>query len=244
LKAKLLAIAAALILTKQASRAETPARFDGAELRESVITRLPAECLDITGKITVRRRHGIVIRELGFAVYLDLGGNPPLARYTLFDRLGNALERLAIKRPEGKETSYEYSAGSDLSPAALPDLGRPVQDTDINWIDLTLSFLWWKDWSIRGTETIMGRKCFVVEVPAGDSGADYSRAVLWIDAEMHMLLQAEGYDRAGKIARRIWVRSLKKIGDRWMIKDMEAQGAPAVHRTRIRIEEVTAGAES
>jgi len=63
---------------------------------------------------------------------------------------------------------------------------------------------------------------------------------MWIDANLYMLLQAEGYDETGDAIRRLWVRSFKKINDRWMIKEMEIQAEPAYHRTKLRIEAVNA----
>ena len=68
----------------------------------------------------------------------------------------------------------------------------------------------------------------------------YSRVRLWIGKKAHMMLQAEGYDADDEIVRRLWVRSCKKVDDRWIIKDMEIQRYPVIHRTKLRVNEVKA----
>ncbi len=66
----------------------------------------------------------------------------------------------------------------------------------------------------------------------------YARVRLWISKKARMMLQAEGYDADDKLLRKLWVRSCKKIDDQWMIKDMEIQSYPVVHRTKLRVTEV------
>jgi hypothetical protein len=61
---------------------------------------------------------------------------------------------------------------------------------------------------------------------------------LWIEEKIRVLLQAEGYDAQGEAVRRLWVQSCKKINDRWMIKDMEIQQYPEIHRTRLTVRDV------
>ena len=52
-----------------------------------------------------------------------------------------------------------------------------------------------------------------------------------------MFLKAEGLDANGKQVRILWVKSFKKIHDRWMLKDMEIQSSP-LHRTKLVVREV------
>jgi len=50
------------------------------------------------------------------------------------------------------------------------------------------------------------------------------------------VLQAEGYDVRGELVRRLFMKSFKKIEDRWMVKDMDIQCFPSEHRTNLRVE--------
>ena len=212
----------------------------------------------VSGDLRVRKRRGAVLREVKFEMLAKWGSNPAVATYTILDPFGVKLERLTVSRVEGYGTRVEYAAGSPLSASDPPDLFESVQGTDVSWMDLTLAFLWWEGGSIVGSDEIKGRRCYVVEVPApvyreageGDrrpssaAGRRYSRALLWIDKELRTLLQAEGYDCDGKLVRRLWVKSFKKINDRWVIKDMEVQGSAPAHRTKLRIRGVRANTES
>ena len=70
------------------------------------------------------------------------------------------------------------------------------------------------------------------------AGRQYERVLLWIDEKLRVVLQAEGYDSGGKLVRRFWINSFKKIDDKWMLKDMEVESFPSTHRTRLRVREV------
>lgn len=226
----------------------TSGSLSAGQLLEDVRAQLPRESLVISGDLIVRKRKGIVTRTLTFDMSLNLGSQPETLRCIIRDAFGKELEQLTVTHRTGQEPCFGYAAGSPFSPSDLPSLFDCVQGTDISWTDLTLSFLWWRGGTTVGTETIRGRSCLVVEVPtpAGEStpeagtqaGRQYKRVLLWIDEKLHVVLRAEGYDSDGKLVRRFWINSFKKIDGKWMIKDMEVESFPSTHRTRLRIREV------
>jgi hypothetical protein len=128
----------------------------------------------------------------------------------------------------------------------MPLLFSRIQESDITWADLTLSFLWWRTASMAGEETVRGYSCYIVDVVPPESvsttntntGMPYASVRLWIEKKNRVMLQAEGRAKDGTPVRTMWVKSVKKINERWMIKDMEIQGYPDVHRTRLHIEDV------
>ena len=207
---------------------------------ETVVAQLPREPLRVSGELTVRHRRGVVVRTVGFEMFLHWGAEPSTARYTVRDALGADLERLTVTRTAGGEAGLEYAAGAALTPAPLPDLYASVQATDISWVDLSLAFLWWPDATMVGTGEVRGRECLIVTVrpPPGEDAAVYDHVRLWIDRKLFMLLQVEAFDAEGMQLRRLWVKSLKKMGEQWMIKDLEVESAPVVQRTRLRVPEV------
>lgn len=210
------------------------------QLLDDVIFRLPREPLLIEGDLNVRKRHGIEVGALNFEMYLNWRDEPTLARYTIRDEFGSDLEKMIVRRVKDQAPVFTYLSGSPLAEAPLPDLYKPIRETDVSWMDLTLSFLWWKGGVVTGSEEIRGRNCYIVNIPAPASERDgqYSRVVLWIDKKLRMLLQAEGYDSEDGLLRKLWIKSFKKIEDRWMIKDMEIESYPLVHRTKLRVREV------
>ena len=213
---------------------------DADRILAGVVARLPAETLLIDGTLTVRRPRGVPVNELGFQLRADWGGTPSSVTYTIYDGMGDERERLSVSRSSDGIPRFEYATGTPSVSAPCPDLYGPIQGSDVSWMDLTLSFLWWRGGRLAGEEPIRGRACYVVDVPApGVEAAPYRRARLWIDRELLMLLQAEAFDAQDRPVRRLWVKSFKKINDRWMIKDMEVQSYPAVHRTKVRIYNVS-----
>jgi hypothetical protein len=221
------------------------------QLVDDMLARLPAEPLTITGDIILRKRHGVVLRELKFQMILNWGDRPATARYVIMDAFGAKLEELLVSRENGQLPQFNYSAADSSRNSQSPDLSVAIQDTDISWLDLTLSFLWWKAESIVGKEEIRGRPCYIVEVrpplssnrnakaPSADAAqvGQYAKAHLWLDEKLHMLLQAQGFDSEGKIVRSLWIKSFKRINDRWMIKDMEIQSSE-LHRTKLLIHDM------
>ncbi|MGQ9661722.1 MAG: outer membrane lipoprotein-sorting protein [Kiritimatiellia bacterium] len=231
--------------------AELPIGASARPLLDAVLANLPREPLMIRGDAIVRRQKGLVVTQFAFEMLLQWGAEPVEARYTLFDPLGRTLEQLTISRPRGQSPRFVYARGDPLVPADLPDLYSAVQGSDFSWMDLSLSFLWWPEGTVIGKEEVRGRECYLVELnnPEDSSAGSnqeqarvvrpgYVRVVLWVDCQFAMLLQAEGYDAAGKPVRCLWVKSLKKVEERWMVKDMEVQQFPPVHRTRLYVRDV------
>jgi len=209
------------------------------QLLDDVVTGLPLDSLIITGSLVVRKQRGVVIGDYLFEMLVEWGGRPPWARYVIKDDDGRILEQLKVIHSSGSVSDIEYSRGEPSRSAQLTNLTQLIQNTDISWMDLTLSFLWWRGGKITGEEEIKGFDCYIVDVPR-PSGVEceYAYVRLWIEKKIRVLLQAEGYDSEGDIIRRLWIKSCKKIDDRWMIKDMEIQGNPAEHRTKLRVKAV------
>ena len=209
------------------------------ELLAQVTARLPGAPLLVNGNLIVRKWRGTVVSELGFEMFLHWGSRPALARYTVCDAFGRDLKELTVTRTPNAPAVFRYRAGDPLVASALPDLYEPIGGSDVCWHDLALSFLWWPGATMVRKDEVRGRSCYVVKVP-GPPGGRYSSVLVWVDRKVRMVLQAEAYDGSGRLQRRLWVKSLKKVDDRWMIKDMEIQGFPRVHRTKLRVRQVTA----
>lgn len=221
---------------------------DGISILESVVAGLPAERLDISGDLLVRKKRGVEVRELKFDMMLDWGAVPPEARYTILDGFGSALEQFSVARPNDVEPVIHFATGPDLTPTNAPPAFSSVLDTDFTWTDLALSFLWWDGGKRVGEESVKGRDCYMIDVPVPadirSQDPRYDHVRLWIDKEIRMLLMAEGRGADEEPLRRMWVRSFKKVNQRWMIKDMEIQSYPTDQRTKLTIREVKEAARS
>ena len=240
--------AACLILIASSLFSEAALDPDDPEadsILDAVVARLPQTPLDIHGKLTVRRPRGIPVQELGFDMTLRWGQTPSTATYTIRDAFDTVLEQMTFVRDAEAAVQVAYAAGDPPRETTAPNLASAIQKTDLSWVDISLAFLWWRHAVLVGQESIRGRACFVIDAPAPAAATPalstdktYAAVRLWIDRELLMLLQAESYDASAALQRRLWVKSFKKIDERWMIKDMEIQSFPVVHRTKLRIQEV------
>ena len=170
---------------------------------------------------------------------LDWKADVPTARYTIRDAFGASLQHLAITWNTPTQPEYRFLEGSPLRAAPMPVLSDSILDTDLTWIDLSLSFLWWEGGVERGEEPVRGRDCRVIDVPApDDAGAHIDGVRLWIDSKAGIVLRAEGFDSAGELARRMDVKSFKKINGRWVIKDIDFQRFPEKTKTTLLVNAV------
>lgn len=204
-----------------------------------VIAALPDIPLVVRGEVQQRDARGRIATTYPVEMVLDWKAEIPTARYTIRDAFGAPLQHLAITWPGDAAPVYQYFEGSPLRSAPLPPLHTAIQGTDITWIDLSLSFLWWPGGIEQGEASVRGRDCTIVDVPAPqDQDRDVNGMRLWIDNHAGMVLRAESYRADGSLIRRMDIKSFKKINGRWVIKDLDFEGFPAKSRTSLRVRHV------
>lgn len=204
---------------------------------DTIISQLPSEKVVLKGSINVRKMRGVVVKELGYEMVSEWGGKPPEVSFVIKDAFGGILEQMKMIRAESGPV-FEYRLADSATNTPLPLMSAGIQGSDISWTDLTLSFLWWTNGTITGTEDVIERPCHVIDIkaPEGEKG-QYSKVRLWVEKQAFLLLKADGYDARGETLRTLWVKSFKKIGDRWMLKDMEIQSYPSNHRTKLSVDD-------
>lgn len=211
---------------------------DARTLLNNVILALPDIPLRVTGDLSAKARGGSPDIRKGVEMLLDWQADPPTARYTLRDAFGGPLSHLAITWAQPRTPEYRYFEGYPMRAAPLPDLVAPIPGTDISWMDLSLSFLWWPNAQTVGREEVRGQACWVVDIPAPDAFAGCAGVRLWISPRINIMLKAEAYDLQNKPMRRFDVKSFKRINNRWVIKDIELTSLPARTRTVLRVRNV------
>jgi hypothetical protein len=211
-----------------------------ATLLDPVIAALPDIPLVIQGDLQRLDERGRVEQTFRVEMVLDWKAEIATARYTIRDAFGAPLEYLAITWNDPARPDYTYLAGDPLRSAPLPPLHQAIQDTDVTWLDLSLSFLWWPGGKKTGEEKVRGRLCDIIELPAPAGEAErFDHMRLWVDGKIGIVLRAEGYGREGERLRRMDVKSFKKIDGRWVIKDLEFMRYPEKTKTLLRVRDVT-----
>jgi len=201
------------------------------ELMGNLLARLPSKPISLSGELVTTPAEGEKTR-LTLSIQFRY---PREATYTIGDAFGKPLEQMTVLRDNGR-VSYLYLAGDPIKGAPAPSLDKPIQNTALSWMDLTLGFLWWNGGRIIGQTENRGQPCYVLDRHAPGNGMDpYSSVRLLVDTRVSMLLEATGYDKLANPFRRLSVKSFKKINHDWMIKDLEIENLATHAITLLRV---------
>jgi len=135
--------------------------------------------------------------------------NPPEA---LVLRLGERGSRLEEVTKSGEERVTQSQ------------LDKKVRGTDITYEDIALKFLYWPKATLQGEQTLLTRRCWKLLLqPAAPGDSQYGGVMLWVEKESGAFLQADAYDRAGKLAKRFKVIAPQRINGEWILKKMRIE---------------------
>lgn len=204
---------------------------------------IPQEPTLLKGTLTVRKLRGIVLLQHSYNLLMDWGATIPNAEVLLLDKRGTAVvERVVMTRPVGMPAQLQRYEGAEQHPTEAPSYAARIRGTDMTWMDLTLDFLWWPDARFDDTprgESRNGRDCdIIVAVPPWPIPG-CSAVRIWVDRQLRCLMQVEQLDPQGNPARKMWVQRVKKMDNRWMIRDMEVETINSGHRTRLSVEDAS-----
>jgi len=192
----------------------------------------------MTGTLTMRRVYGVEIKRFKYAVAIHWGALRPRAVYEIFDTSDTLLETVvAVRDAEGALTLTRF-LGAEKTPAAPPAINETVRGTDITWLDITLDFVWWRNPVITGEGKVKGRLCDILEVEPAEPLERCKKVRLWIDREQKLVMQAIQIDENDRDVRRMWIRAIQKINQRWVLKDIEVETLGKGHRTRLNVDDV------
>ncbi len=127
----------------------------------------------------------------------------------------------------GTAPRYELASivGTAPNPAGLGQADLPLAGSDVWVSDLAMEFLHWPEQKLLRDEPSGGRMCHVLEsTNPGTNG--YGRVISWVDMKYSALLNAEAFDRAGKLVKRFSTGSFKKITradgqEAWFLQDVK-----------------------
>ena len=204
------------------------------DLMSTVRKNMPMDEVDVTARLRTRNRQGDVrnVQELDFI--LRLGQQPAEARYVLRSRFGDFKQGIRIQLDEDSGIPrVEQQTEEDGAFVAVTNQYASIEDTEINWLDVSFGFLWWPGGEIVGRDTKLGRNCLVVDLPSPDPIAPYAGVRLWIDPEIHAVLEIEAYGQEDNRLKRLRVKSLRKREDKWFLKELEVLNVENYRRTHI-----------
>jgi outer membrane lipoprotein-sorting protein len=167
------------------------------------------------GNRTVRVRSWIQGTEKSFSEYLD----PPRERGTKMLKLGDQL------------WTY-YPASDRIILIAGHMLRQSVMGSDLSYEDMLEDPTLAGNHAsvISGEETLLERRCWILDLEAKKAEAAYPRRRIWVDKERFTVLREERFARGGKQLKTTTVESVRFLGGRWVpdrarFKDAMSSGA-------------------
>ena len=195
---------------------------DGTRLLALNRSRLPPEPLVIDAE--VKQITGRKLRRMKVRMHTHWGANPPQARYEVLAVDGSVADQLEVFWFPNQPPVVEFKTGRPLNVQENFDLQTAIRDFDLNWYDLTLSFVWWP----KGRSLHWGKKLrrdvIVVEAlcPAWEK-SELASTHFWIDRKEAFMLMAEGFDAEGKRVRKVEIDEFKKLDGQYMATEVEVE---------------------
>ena len=221
-------------LDPAAESAEPVQNLSAAQILEACAARMAFGPVRLAGNLNMRKRYGVSLRQFPFIADANFQGSASTFRFTLGGGDGQAPRiYLAQRTPGGGLTLTRPDGG----PAPAPT--DAIEGTDLSWLDASFDFVWWKNPVLHGTDRVKGRECVILEAEPPAPLPNCARARLWIDRSQFVILQAEQLRADGRAMRRLWIRSVQKVDDCWMPRDLEVETVGSGHRTRLHFDDVS-----
>ncbi|MBM3323353.1 outer membrane lipoprotein-sorting protein [candidate division WOR-3 bacterium] len=155
------------------------------------------------GTRTIRTKSWISDTEKSFTEYLA----PERERGTKMLNLGRQL--------------WTYSPDSDRTIMISGHvLRQSVSGSDLSYEDLMEDPRLVNRYTAQtiGTDTVIGRPVWKLELTARTADVAYQQAKLWVDQERSIVLKEERYSRGGRLLKTTEVREVRQFDSRWLAR--------------------------
>lgn len=98
-----------------------------------------------------------------------------------------------------------------------------VRNTDINYEDISMRFLYWPNAKIMGEDTFSFQKCWHVRVTNPDGRGPYSTVDVWVAKSSGAMMKMEAYDAQGRKVKQFLVRKGQKYQGAYILKQMRVE---------------------
>jgi hypothetical protein len=172
-------------------------------------------------------------------------GRGPVTRVELDVGKGGFTHRFLVQggADGGVWTSDAGSPGALNPDAVLAPLvpGVEMAPFDI----LPMPYLYWMDAELVAIERVRGRPSYTyVFTPSADFSARNPGVRLvraYLDTQYDALVQSEVASRDGRVSKTLSLLELRKVGDRWIPKDVDVRNEATRDKTRLSLTAVAVG---
>lgn len=98
-----------------------------------------------------------------------------------------------------------------------------VRNTDINYEDISMRFLYWPGAKIMGEDTFSFQKCWHVRATNPDGRGPYGTVDVWVAKSSGAMMKMEAYDAHGRKVKQFLVRKGQKYQGAYILKQMRVE---------------------
>jgi len=207
---------------------------EGAELAVKLRSAAPAENSEFSGFLKITERDG---KQTFLPIISRISVTPTnwFALYRTAPTNGLAAETLIITHRPGMSNIYAWTKGTSV--VAPVQLSEPFSASDFWLLDLGLEFFHWPQQRAIRAEMSRGRACRVLEsVNPAPAAGGYARVLSWIDNETGGILQAEAYDRQGRLLKKFKLGKIQKVQDQWQVRDLSIRNDETRRQTELQFD--------
>ena len=119
-------------------------------------------------------------------------------------------------------TLYQVKpGGSDVVPAS--QMAKKVRGMDMNYEDLSLSFLYWPRPELLGERRVSLQKCWMVRVINPRREGPYYAVDIWVNQAAGGIQKMEAFDFNSKVVKRFEVIKVQKVDGATTLKEMKIE---------------------
>jgi hypothetical protein len=234
---------ACLAATAACSGAALPDKADAAARLDQFRRSIYAESIYIEFDLRQMPRRGDehVFRGRLWGARNERG---PITRFEVDAGRGGPVHRILVQG--GPDGALWVSDGPGKASRDETALLRPlVPGVEITPFDLQMPYLYWLDSGLAGEERIRGRSAYAyvftppAEFTAGNPDIKSVRA--YLDTEYDALMQSEITGANGRVAKTLSLLELRKVGDRWIPRDLDVRNEATRDKTRLSVTGVAIG---
>jgi hypothetical protein len=169
----------------------------------------------------------------------------PATRFELDVGKGGFTRRILVQGgvDGGVWTTDGAGAGAVGEDAVLEPLVAGVEMTPFDV--LPMPYLYWMDAELTGLERIRGREAYIYAfTPSADFLARHPavRSVrAYLDTQYDALVQSEITGPDGHVSKTLSLLELRKVGDRWIPRDVDVRNEATRDKTRLSLTAVSVG---
>ena len=105
----------------------------------------------------------------------------------------------------------ENHNGGQFTDVAPSDYGKAIRKTGVNYLDISLAYLYWPNPKYIKEDVVSERITRLVEVKNPNPSGPYAKLLIWIDKQTGGLMRMQGYDKAGKLIKRMQVMEVQRV---------------------------------